>query len=328
MSLPLAVVVGAIGTQGRCEIANQADSAGHSVSIALAKSGQFRVRSLTRNIESPKALELGGLPNVTVHYFDANKAETVESAFTDADYVFAMTAEGQDETTQGKLMVDTAKKAGVKFFIFSSLPDPAPYDIPFFKKKQAVSQYLNSSQLPGCSIYLPFFMENFLDLGQITVDDSQKVHLKFVRIAVDKESYHVAINPDLGNAVLRILQHVRSGKSAPELNHKDLILGDRSGRGSISDIAGIIERKMGLSTEITVQPIFEPEGGEYDELFAKNAGSRDAGFFENDIVPSAELRELGLTFTSLKDYVENTVIPSLSTPANDKLKPIGTSSLS
>ncbi|ORY29764.1 hypothetical protein BCR39DRAFT_161745 [Naematelia encephala] len=176
MALPLVAVVGALGTQGG------------SVVQALSKSGSFRARALTRNTESEKALRLKALQNVDLVRFDANDPALVKLAFDGADYVFAMTAEGEDETANGKLMIEVALHVGIKFFVFSSLPDPSPYVVPFFSKKHAVSQFLFDSVLPGCGIMLPFFMENFLDMGWIQKGEDGVVDLKFIRVPETKSS--------------------------------------------------------------------------------------------------------------------------------------------
>src|SRR6266446_4783146 len=104
----LIAVVGATGQQGG------------AVVRALQANKQFKVRALTRN--PAKHSELGD----EVVQADLNRPETLAAAFEGAHGVFLVTnlwEEGTDEVEQATAAVRSAKDAGVKHFVWSTLPD-------------------------------------------------------------------------------------------------------------------------------------------------------------------------------------------------------------
>ena len=147
----LVLVTGATGQQGG------------SVARRLLEGG-FRVRGITRNIESDAAKELTGLG-----------AEMVRAEFTDAgslgaalegvDAVFAMTTPfeaGVDaETAHGVALVDAATAEGVDHFVYSSVAsaDKAT-GVPHFDSKYRVEEHLAASDLRWSVIAPVYFMGN------------------------------------------------------------------------------------------------------------------------------------------------------------------------
>lgn len=127
------VVTGATGNQG-----------GGVVGALLASDKGWQVRALTQDVSSPRAkalldecsrdVEAGRLTLVQGHFYDLR---SLRSAFAGAYGVFAITseiypgkalveeAEMTHEIEAGSNMVSAAKEAGVKHFVFSSLPDMA-----------------------------------------------------------------------------------------------------------------------------------------------------------------------------------------------------------
>src|SRR5229473_6402448 len=104
----LIAVVGATGQQGG------------AVVRALQADKQFKVRALTRN--PAKHSE----PADEVIQADLSRPETLKAAFEGAHGVFLVTnfwQEGTDEVKQATAAVRAAKDAGVKHFIWSTLPD-------------------------------------------------------------------------------------------------------------------------------------------------------------------------------------------------------------
>jgi len=101
-------VVGATGQQGG------------AVVRALQAGKQFKVRALTRN--PAKHRELAD----EVVEADLNRPETLASAFNGAYGVFLVTnfqEHGTDELKQATVAVRAAEDAGVKHFVWSTLPD-------------------------------------------------------------------------------------------------------------------------------------------------------------------------------------------------------------
>src|SRR6266446_10978239 len=118
---PIAVI-GATGQQGG------------GVVRALQAGGQFKVRALTRNPGEHRELA------EEVVEADLNRPETLEAAFKGAYGVFLVTNAGEkgtDELKQATAAVRAAKDAGVKHFVWSTLPNVeaisgGKFDVPHF----------------------------------------------------------------------------------------------------------------------------------------------------------------------------------------------------
>src|SRR6476646_8242520 len=101
-------VIGATGQQGG------------GVVRALQAGGQFQVRALTRNPGKHRELA------EEVVKADLDRPETLKAAFAGAHGVFLVTnfwESGTDELKQATAAVRAAKQAGVKHFVWSTLPD-------------------------------------------------------------------------------------------------------------------------------------------------------------------------------------------------------------
>src|SRR6266436_2739668 len=104
----LIAVIGATGQQGG------------GVVRALQASSQFKVRALSRNPGKPRELA------DEVVEADLNRPETLKAAFAEAHGVFLVTnfrEKGADELKQATAAVRAAKDAGVKHFVWSTLPN-------------------------------------------------------------------------------------------------------------------------------------------------------------------------------------------------------------
>src|SRR5580692_4376123 len=121
----LIAVVGATGLQGG------------AVVRALQASGRFKVRALTRT----PAKHSSSADEVLAA--DLNRPETLQAAFAGAHGVFVVTnawEAGRDEYRQALAAVAAAKDAGVRHFIWSTLPDVetisgGTIDVPHFADK-------------------------------------------------------------------------------------------------------------------------------------------------------------------------------------------------
>src|SRR5712692_4310590 len=124
----LIAVIGATGHQGG------------GVVRALQARGQFKVRALTRNPDKHRELA------EEVMEADLNRPETLAAAFKGAHGVFLVTTsslEGTDERKQGTAAVKAASDAGVKHFIWSTLPDVeaisgGKFNVPHFTGKAKI----------------------------------------------------------------------------------------------------------------------------------------------------------------------------------------------
>ncbi|KAF8166552.1 NAD(P)-binding protein [Mycena galopus ATCC 62051] len=162
-SAPLVAVVGATGAQGS------------SVIKALAESEKpYRIRGFTRDASKAAAEELKkqGVEMVAVNLVVENK-EAVYRAFAGADYAFLVTnfwehANMEKEISEGKLLVDAAKAAGVKGIIWSGLVSVTklsggkhPYVL-HFDGKAVVAEYGRASGVPFVDVQAGLYAANFL----------------------------------------------------------------------------------------------------------------------------------------------------------------------
>ena len=130
----LIAVVGATGQQGG------------AVVRALQAGNQFKVRALTRN--PAKHRELAD----EVVQADLNRPETLTAAFEGAHGVFLVTnfwEQGTDELKEATAAVRTAKDAGVKHFVWSTLPDVeaisgGKFDVPHFTGKAKIDRVVRA----------------------------------------------------------------------------------------------------------------------------------------------------------------------------------------
>src|SRR5689334_21979959 len=131
----LIAVIGATGQQGG------------SVVRALQASGQFKVRALTRNPGKHRDLA------DEVVEADLDHPETLKAAFEGAHGVFLVTnfwEADTDELKQATAAVRAAKEAGVKHFVWSTLPNveaisSGKFDVPHFTGKAKVDRIVKDA---------------------------------------------------------------------------------------------------------------------------------------------------------------------------------------
>ena len=149
----LIAVVGASGQQGG------------AVVRALRASGQFKIRALTRDpAKHPRLAD-------EVVAADLNRPETLKAAFAGAHGVFLVTnawEAGREESRQALAAVNAAKDAGVKHFIWSTLPDVetisgGTIDVPHFTDKANVERAVREAGF-ACHTFViaPFYYQNLL----------------------------------------------------------------------------------------------------------------------------------------------------------------------
>jgi len=158
---PLITIVGVLGKQGR------------SAALTLLKSGLYRVRGITRRLDSPEALalidmgaELVSIP-LTLGYKDA-----FAHAFKGSYGAFIMTPSISPPQTHemelGKQLADAALQAGVQHIIFSSLENvdritAGKKFAPHFTKKARIEEYIRKLPVKSSFIYMAFFYTNLME---------------------------------------------------------------------------------------------------------------------------------------------------------------------
>ena len=149
----LIAVIGATGQQGG------------GVVRALQASGQFRVRALSRNPgQHPELAD-------EVVEADLNRPETLKAAFEGAHGVFMVTnfqEAGTSEFKQATAAVRAAKDAGVKHFIWSTLPDVetisgGKFDVPHFTGKATLDPIVKAAGFAYHTFVIaPFYYQNLV----------------------------------------------------------------------------------------------------------------------------------------------------------------------
>lgn len=149
----LIAVVGATGQQGG------------GVLRALETGGQFKVRALTRDPDKHRDIA------EEVIEADVNKPETLKSAFEGSHGVFLVTnfaEEGTDELRQANAAIRAAKEAGVKHFIWSTLPDVEAisrgrFNVPHFTGKSRVDRLVKEAGFENYTFVIaPFYYQNLV----------------------------------------------------------------------------------------------------------------------------------------------------------------------
>src|SRR5256712_12504331 len=145
-------VIGATGQQGG------------GVVRALQARGQFTVRALTRNPDKHRELA------EEVVEADLDQPETLNAAFEGAHGVFLVTNfyGGADELKQATAAIRAAKDAGVKHFIWSTLPDVeaisrGKFDVPHFTGKAKVDRIVREAGFVHHTFVIPpFYYQNLV----------------------------------------------------------------------------------------------------------------------------------------------------------------------
>jgi len=147
----LIAVIGASGQQGG------------AVVRALKAQGQFTVRALTRDPNKHRDLA------DEVVAADLGRPETLEAACAGAYGVFVVTnawEPGTDELKQATAAVRAAKDAGVKHFIWSTLPDveaisQGKLHVPHFTDKAKAEQIVTEARFANHTfVVAPFYYQN------------------------------------------------------------------------------------------------------------------------------------------------------------------------
>lgn len=149
---PVIAVFGATGNQGG------------GVVRALQRQGKFSVRAITR--DPAKAQGLAD----EVAQADLNRPETLADALRGAHGVFAVTnfweAGGEAELAQGRAAVEAAKAAGVKHFVWSTLPNVeeiagGKFDVVHFTQKAKVDAFVADAGFESHTfVEAPFYFQN------------------------------------------------------------------------------------------------------------------------------------------------------------------------
>ncbi|KAJ6599750.1 hypothetical protein DFH09DRAFT_1021187 [Mycena vulgaris] len=298
----IVAVFGATGLQGA------------SIMTAILKDGTFTPRAITRNPTSEASLSLRARGaeifkadladkksmNIMVQHLSCIQNFSQLTNYFEPS-IFPGNPAGEIE--QGMNMVDAAKEAGVKFFVFSSLPnmskrsDGKYTQARHFDNKEAIEQYLRSSGLANASIHLGGFFENFWTFHLL-----KKTEYGF-NIAIPKfsrEALHnwTWVSRDVGPAVLALLKNYDdpakaiSGKVYPVI----------TACLTYPAVAELTAQALGVGVTFT-----SPEKSAMKELDDMVSSDFASEFFKGVAIPNPELVTLGVKFSSIEEFMETEV---------------------
>lgn len=205
--LPLIVICGATGVQGG------------SIIKTLLETKKYKIRGLTRNVDSEtsKKLKKKGVEMVKCDLFNKND---IEKAFENADIVYAVTnywdpeillKDPLKEELQGKLIADVVKEKNIKWLLWSSLNDVEKDTDGKLKKayqwtgKNHVEKYIKQLNIPATFIYIAFYVSNIGSWFKVYEDNNGNMVLpipycneKTLIDIVDPEN-------DIGPVVFKVL---------------------------------------------------------------------------------------------------------------------------
>jgi uncharacterized protein YbjT (DUF2867 family) len=223
---PLITIVGVLGKQGR------------SAARTLLQSGRYRVRGITRRVDSPEALSLAeqGAELVSLPLDLGYKKDFVE-AFRGSDGIFMMTPSivppQNHEMELGKQLADAAVEAGVQHIIFSSLENVDKITegkkfAPHFTDKAMIEEYIRTLPITSSFIYMAFFYTNLMEFYPPVIEGDTLVF----PIYLPKDFRVPFVDPltATGPAVLEIFSNPSqyAGKSLP-------VIGDIISPGEMVD---------------------------------------------------------------------------------------------
>jgi uncharacterized protein YbjT (DUF2867 family) len=294
---------------------------------ALSSSSEFSVRAVTRNSSSLAAKRIASLPNVTIIEADMSDPPTLVKAFKGAEAVFAVTnfydpkilQDPLEEARQGCAMADVAKETDVKIFLWSTVPSAlivtgAKFNSPrLVENKFTVSQYLKYRGVPHVDVYLGFFMDNWINFGSISKakDGSIEVHQPLLR--PETKLGMVWVERDLGRTIIALLKNYRD---KPQILEKPIYC--VSGQYSTADVVEEIQKQAGREARVVTLPTSGAK--DLDEMYHYY---NEWGVYRDVQIPHPRTTELGVTFSSLSEFVQEEVLPITETLNRVESKPRG-----
>lgn len=137
------------------------------VRVASAVGWQVRAQLLEKS--GLVAEELAGLPNVTLVQGRLEDSKLVSQLFRGADLAFVNTTHWGDEVAIGCALADAAKAAGIKHYIYSSMPDHGSFNrgwksLPMWASKAKIEQHIIKLGMTYTFVYAGIYNNNFTSL--------------------------------------------------------------------------------------------------------------------------------------------------------------------
>ena len=158
------LITGATGTIGR-ELTKQ-----------LALLDGVRVRAGVHSVV--KGENLKRLPHVEVVEMEFTKPESLHAAFTHADKVFMITPFTDNQVEMAKILVDEAKRNGVKHLVkLSVLGADNDQGIQIAEWHREVEDYIVQSGIPYTFLRPASFMQNFVHFNSKSIQQENTIYI-------------------------------------------------------------------------------------------------------------------------------------------------------
>ncbi|KAF7362885.1 NmrA domain-containing protein [Mycena venus] len=301
--MPIISIFGATGTQGS------------AVLEAVLADGKYTPRAVSRSLDSAasKALIAKGVEVVVGDLWDKESVKNAirgsEAVFGNTNFwspdVFPADPQGKGEITQGKNLVDAAKEVGVKFFIWSSLPNATKESNGLYKhvyhvdNKAVIEDYLKASGVPYASLLTGWFAENLWKIGSLQKTDTGYI-IPIPKYGPNDTQSATWVAHDLGQAALALLKNYADpskgvlGKSYPVI----------SLRFTYPEFAAAIAKA--IKKEVTFVPVESAGMAELDEMFLFQA---KIGMYTSTPFPNPDLVALGVKFGTMEEFIKTELVP-------------------
>ncbi len=284
----------------------------------LCKTNRYKVRAITRNPKSTKALELANLNNVEVVKGDLMNPETLKQAFEGAEAIFGNTTPTKGwkifrgsivrsyEIEQGYNLINQVKiayKKGIlKHFIFSSISkskqplknDPAPGH---FTSKWDIEEYIKKLDLSKITTVLRpvSYFENFENkLPGYSI--SKKI---FPGIVNENYKWQTIAVDDIGKWVRGVLS-----KSEKYKNKEINIAGEELTGSEMAMTLQKLVKDDGIKTDYVMIPRMAIKFLEYD--IGVMADWIERAGYGADMMKLKQIQtELNIIPTSLEDWLKS-----------------------
>ncbi|HEY8898740.1 MAG TPA: NmrA/HSCARG family protein [Niastella sp.] len=293
---PLITIVGVLGKQG------------FSVANTLLQSGRYRVRGITRRIDSAAALTLAAQGAELVSLpLDVGYKKEYAKAFQGSAGVFMLTPgiipPANHETELGKQLADAAIEAGVQHIIFSSLENvdritEGKKFAPHFTDKAKIEEYIRTLPVTSSFIYMAYFYTNLVEFYPPYMKGDTLIFP--IYLPIDFRAPFVDPLTATGPAVLEILSNPDqyAGRSLP-------VIGDMiSPREMVDTFMRVTGKKAAYASAFTREEFLQhfPEFGSNDLLVREIIGmveyTVENGFFskDRDLLWSRQINPNSLTW--------------------------------
>jgi nucleoside-diphosphate-sugar epimerase len=278
-------------------------SQGSGVVNALLAEGSFTPRATTRDETSVSAQELKN-KGAEIARVDLSDLDSLKNAIRGSEAVFLVTVPfvQQDEIDQAEKVIQACQETGIKFIVFSSLPDASKQTKGKFSKmyhfdaKARIEERIQASGIPYAFLYTGYFLENVWKYGCLRPNPSNPDELDYRVFKIKPETSlpFSWVEKDVGQSTLALLKHYRE-KPAEVLGGKFYVLSQRT---TVADLMETTGRVLGKKVNYT-----NIETSGFDPADQTCEFQRDYVWYPESLVPDPRLIALGVKFGTIEEFV-------------------------